>query len=123
MHTAVQTAVRAAAVASLALLGGCIGYATDSDAPVTPIAISDETSTTTHPGQVRIAVYKVAGDIPAGTTFEQAIADELIIESEIPRDFLPATSVRDLEPLHGTVATEDFSENQVLVEGMFAPLS
>jgi pilus assembly protein CpaB len=67
----------------------------------------------------RIDVYKVAIDIPKGTPGEQAVADGLIVQSQIPREFLPANYTRDLSTIEGKVALNDLSANQVLVEGMF----
>lgn len=67
----------------------------------------------------RIQVYKVAQDTPKGTPGEQAVADGLVEQSEIPREFLPANYTRDLSTIEGKVALNDLSANQVLVEGMF----
>lgn len=67
----------------------------------------------------RIEVYKVAQDIPKGTPGEQASADNFIVLSEIPREFLPSNYTRDLSTIEGKVALNDLSANQVLVEGMF----
>ncbi len=67
----------------------------------------------------RIPVYKVAQDIPKGLPGEQSIDDGYIVQSEIPREFLPANYTRDLSTIQGKVALNDLSANQVLVEGMF----
>jgi pilus assembly protein CpaB len=66
-----------------------------------------------------IGVYKVAQDIPKGAPGEQAITDSMIVESDIPREFLPANYTQDLATIQGKVALNDLSANQVLVEGMF----
>ena len=66
-----------------------------------------------------IGVYKVAQDIPKGSPGEQAVADSMIVESQIPREFLPANYTQDLATIQGKVALNDLSANQVLVEGMF----
>ncbi|MBK5222404.1 MAG: Flp pilus assembly protein CpaB [Acidimicrobiia bacterium] len=67
----------------------------------------------------RVPVYKVALDIPKGTPGEQASSSELIVRSEIPREFLPANATANIETIEGRVALNDLSANQVLVEGMF----
>lgn len=67
----------------------------------------------------RIEVWKVERSIPKGFPGEQAIAEEFITASQIPREFYPANALRDLTQLTGLVALNDLSANQVLVEGMF----
>lgn len=67
----------------------------------------------------RVPVFKVERDIPKGFPGEQAREQAYVVESQIPREFLPANSVRNLDQLVGLVALNDLSANQVLVEGMF----
>ncbi len=67
----------------------------------------------------RIGVYKVAQDIPKGTPGETAANEGYIVQSQIPREFLPANFTQDLSTIEGKVALNDLSANQVLVEGMF----
>jgi pilus assembly protein CpaB len=67
----------------------------------------------------RVEVFKVERDIPKSLTGDAAINQGYIVEARIPREFLPANSVRNIESLVGLVALNDLSANQVLVEGMF----
>lgn len=66
-----------------------------------------------------VDIWKVERDIPKGFPGEQASAEGYIVESQIPRQFLPANSVRNIEQLEGLVALNDLSANQVIVDGMF----
>lgn len=67
----------------------------------------------------RVDVWKVERSIPKGFPGEQAVAEEYIVASQIPREFYPANALRDSTQLTGLVALNDLSANQVLVEGMF----
>lgn len=66
-----------------------------------------------------VDVWKVERTIPKGFPGERATAEELIIASQIPREFYPANALRDATQLTGLVALSELSANQVLVEGMF----
>jgi Flp pilus assembly protein CpaB len=66
-----------------------------------------------------VDVWKVDRDIPKGLPGEQATSEEYVVASQIPREFLPANSIRNTEQLTGLVALNDLSANQVLVDGMF----
>ena len=116
-----RAVARVAALVAVLALAGCVGWASGSDAPRVAIDPVGPPSTTIEAPQPRIAVYKVAAEIPEGTTAEQAIAKGLIVESEVPREFLPATYVRSLASIEGMAATQDLRPNQVLVEDMFGP--
>ena len=66
-----------------------------------------------------IEVFRVDRTIPQGFEGDQAIDEGYIVRSEIPREFLPATQIRDVDQIRGNVARNDLAANQVLVEGMF----
>lgn len=67
----------------------------------------------------RVHVYMVKGEVPRGTFGEEAEAQGLVVAAEIPRQFLPATAVRDLDVIKGKVAVGDLPANSVLVDGQF----
>ncbi len=67
----------------------------------------------------RVPVLVVRADIPQGVPGEQAMAEGLIVEDEIAREFLPATRITDPDQISGKVALNNLAANQVLVDGMF----
>lgn len=67
----------------------------------------------------RVPVLVVRADIAQGTPGDQAIAENLIVEDEIAREFLPATRITDFDQIAGKVALVNLAANQVLVDGMF----
>jgi pilus assembly protein CpaB len=67
----------------------------------------------------RVPVLVVRADIPQGVPGEQAVAEGLIVEDEIAREFLPATRLTDPDQISGKVALSNLAANQVLVDGMF----
>jgi len=67
----------------------------------------------------RVPVLVVRADIPQGVPGEQAVAEGLIVEDEIAREFLPATRITDPDQISGKVALNNLAANQVLVDGMF----
>lgn len=67
----------------------------------------------------RVPVWSLAQIIPQGTDGDQATAEGLIVESRIPREFLPSNAVTTPDQISGLVAINDLPANQVLVEGMF----
>ncbi len=67
----------------------------------------------------RVPVLVVRSDIPQGLAGDQAIAENLIVEDEIAREFLPATAITDFDQISGKVALVNLAANQVLVDGMF----
>ncbi|MGY6500136.1 MAG: Flp pilus assembly protein CpaB [Acidimicrobiales bacterium] len=67
----------------------------------------------------RVPVFKVEQNIAQGTDGDQAAAEGLIVESRIPREFLPTNALTTLDQISGLVAVTDLAANQVVVEGMF----
>jgi pilus assembly protein CpaB len=67
----------------------------------------------------RVPVLVVRADIPQGVPGEQAVQENLIVEDEIAREFLPATAILDFDQITGKVALNTLAANQVLVDGMF----
>jgi pilus assembly protein CpaB len=67
----------------------------------------------------RVKVYKVAETVPKGTFGDQAFADELIVESEIPAEFLPATAITTPDEINGLVAINSLPANQVVTSDLF----
>jgi len=67
----------------------------------------------------RVPVLVVRADIPQGTPGEQAVEQNMIVEDEIAREFLPATRITDFDQISGKVALNNLAANQVLVDGMF----
>jgi pilus assembly protein CpaB len=70
-------------------------------------------------GAERVPVLVVREDIPKGTSGSAVIEQAFIAEDKIARNFLPATAITDIDQIVGKVAFNDFSSNQILVEGMF----
>ncbi|MFV0258948.1 MAG: Flp pilus assembly protein CpaB [Acidimicrobiales bacterium] len=67
-------------------------------------------------------VWVVRDTVPKGTPIDQAIAQQLIIEREMPTAYKPATAVEDpATQFAGLVAVTDLPPNQVLVLGNFVP--
>jgi pilus assembly protein CpaB len=67
----------------------------------------------------RVHVFMVKSEVPRGTFGEEAEAQGLVVAAEIPRQFLPATAVKDLDAIKGKVAVGDLPANSVLVDGQF----
>ena len=67
----------------------------------------------------RVPVLVVRADIAQGTPGEQAVEQQMIVEDEIAREFLPATRITDLDQIAGKIALNNLAANQVLVDGMF----
>jgi pilus assembly protein CpaB len=67
----------------------------------------------------RVPVLVVREPIPQGTPGETAVEQNLIVEDEIAREFLPTTSITDFDQISGKVALNTLAPNQVLVDGMF----
>ena len=67
----------------------------------------------------RVPVLVVRADIAQGTPGEQAVEQQMVVEDEIAREFLPATRITDLDQISGKIALNNLSANQVLVDGMF----
>ncbi|MFV0525534.1 MAG: Flp pilus assembly protein CpaB [Acidimicrobiales bacterium] len=67
-------------------------------------------------------VWVVRDTVPMGTPIDQAIAQQLISEREMPSAYKPATAVEDpATQFAGLVAVTDLPANQVLVLGNFVP--
>jgi Flp pilus assembly protein CpaB len=65
-------------------------------------------------------VWVVRLPIPKGTTAEQVLDQNMIVQSEIPASFVPATSIVDpTTELAGLVAVADLPANAPLVTGNF----
>jgi pilus assembly protein CpaB len=69
----------------------------------------------------RVPVVRIAGDIPRGMTGQEAIAANLIEDSEIASEFLPETAISPdaLDTILAKAAVADLATGQVLVENMF----
>lgn len=67
----------------------------------------------------RVSVYMLRSQVPRGTFGEEAEAQELVVAAEIPRQFLPASAIKDLDAIKGKVAVSDLPANSVLVDGQF----
>lgn len=70
-------------------------------------------------GAERVPVLVVRADIPQGMPGEQAVEQNMIVEDEIAREFLPATRITDFDQISGKVSLNNLAANQVLVDGMF----
>ncbi len=67
----------------------------------------------------RVRVFKIVGDIPKGTFGDEAVAQGLIQEAAIAREFRPATAITDPAQIDGLVAISDLPANQVVVSNQF----
>jgi pilus assembly protein CpaB len=67
----------------------------------------------------RVPVLVVREGIPQGMPGEQAVEQNMIVEDEIAREFLPTTAITDFDQISGKVALNNLAQNQVLVDGMF----
>jgi pilus assembly protein CpaB len=70
-----------------------------------------------------VRIYKVANEIPKGTTGDVAIGHNLIVADSIPEKFFPQTAVTDLNVIKGKVAPLDLSPGQILVANQFVERS
>lgn len=66
-----------------------------------------------------VPVLLAAGDVPDGTTFEDAWAKGLIVQSEIGEALRPASAITDPATLGGTVADGVLRQGQLVVNGVF----
>lgn len=67
----------------------------------------------------RVDVFVIEGDIARGLSGTQAFEQGLIVEDQIPQEFLPPTAITDPADIDGQVALNNLAPNQVLVQGMF----
>jgi pilus assembly protein CpaB len=67
----------------------------------------------------RVDVFVIEGDIARGLSGTQAFEQGLIVEDQIPQEFLPPTAITDPADIDGQVALNNLAPNQVLVNGMF----
>lgn len=72
-----------------------------------------------HQDAELVDVFRVDRTVPQGFGGETAIDEGFIVRSQIPREFLPATHIRELDQISGLVARNELAANQVLVDGMF----
>lgn len=72
-----------------------------------------------YEGAELVRVFVVQGEIPEGTSGEVALANNLIQESNIPRNFRPDTAMTDLSSIGGLIAARRLAANTVVLEGMF----
>jgi pilus assembly protein CpaB len=70
-----------------------------------------------------VRVWKVAVEIPKGTTGDTAIGHNYIVASEIPEKFFPETAVTDISVIKGKVAPLDLAPGQILVQNQFVERS
>lgn len=66
-----------------------------------------------------VPVLLAAADVPDGTTFEDAWARGMIVQSEIGEALRPATAIADPAALGGTVADGVLRQGQLVVNGVF----
>lgn len=69
----------------------------------------------------RVGVFKIVQDIPKGTFGDDAVAQGLIEEDEIPREFRPASAINSLAEIEGLVAVIDLPANQPVLNNHFVP--
>lgn len=68
----------------------------------------------------RVKVFTVKTTVPQGTYGEEAAEKKLIIEDEIPKEFLPSNSIRNFDDIAGKVAVGELAVNQIVTVDMFA---
>ena len=65
----------------------------------------------------------MARDIPKAMSGRVAIDQGYVTAAMIPEEFDPATSVKNIEEIGDKYAVANFAEGQIVVVGMFVPLS
>lgn len=70
-------------------------------------------------GEQLTSVFIAQADIAAGTTAEDAAAQGLIAQDEIPSRTVPAGAIASLDSITGQVATGPLFEGEVIVAGRF----
>jgi len=70
-------------------------------------------------GQQLVSVYLVKKDIPKGFSGSQALEGGYIARDSIPRKYLPAKALTDVQSLKGQVAVANLSAGLPVVEGNF----
>ena len=69
----------------------------------------------------RVEVFKIVQDIPKGTFGDDAVAQGLIEQDEIPREFRPASAINSLAEIEGLVSVIDLPANQPVLNNHFVP--
>ena len=90
---------------------------------VAPTAASGTTTTDVGSLARQVTVYKVARDVPQGMSGREAIDQGYVIAASIAAEFDPVTSVKDIEQIRDNYALYHFAVGQVVVIGMFVPLT
>lgn len=67
----------------------------------------------------RVRVYVLAQNVPADTAADALVSSRVILERDIPTEFLPPSAITDISLIAGKVARTDLSEGQIVVDGMF----
>ena len=69
----------------------------------------------------KVKVFIVKQKVTKGTYGEEAKAQKLIVEDDIPKKFFPPNAIRNLDAdLGGKVAVNDLAVNQIVTTDMFA---
>jgi hypothetical protein len=107
-----------AIVVAFAFVAGCA-----SDNAAAPPASTTTSVVDPRASARQAAVFKVAADIPKGMSGKAAVDDGYLKAAMIPEEFLPLTATTDIEQIKDKFAVADFAEGQILVDGMFVPMS
>lgn len=68
----------------------------------------------------RVTVFVVKQTVNQGKYGEEAEAEKLIVEDEIPKKFWPENAIRNFDDIAGKVAIADLAVNQIVTTDMFA---
>ncbi len=68
----------------------------------------------------RVKVFVVKQTVPKGTYGEEAQAQKLIVEDEIPKAFWPENAIRSFDDIAGKTAVGNLAVNQIVTTDMFA---
>lgn len=68
----------------------------------------------------RVTVFVVKQTVSQGKYGEEAEAEKLVVEDEIPKKFWPENAIRNFDDIAGKVAIADLAVNQIVTTDMFA---
>lgn len=68
----------------------------------------------------RVTVFVVKQTVAQGKYGEEAQAEKLVVEDEIPKKFWPENAIRNFDDIAGKVAIADLAVNQIVTTDMFA---
>jgi Flp pilus assembly protein CpaB len=68
---------------------------------------------------VRVPVFVISSDVPAGTTASDVQQTNRIQQREVESAFRPANAITDLSQIQGRISVSSLAANQILVDGMF----